>query len=245
MSYINGKLDILEPEKTSETKKKHTINRRISINSKRKEKYLIADTSYLTPGNISDIINFCLNNVCTESYFILMTLFTGRKISQLKNIQVNLNNSKQAYFTFEYKLKTHNVKKELQPLYNKPITEVKLPLPYEIFQDFKKLKLIIPTIDDCKAFIKEIKDNNIIANMITIKKISENMSFWLINNKHDSSNVAIITGKLSDQTSGIHYYHASTKKIHQVYMHYINNLVSLTGKNILTIKPLMHGKIKL
>jgi hypothetical protein len=241
MSYKNGKLEILESEKTSEAKKKHTINRKISINSKRKEKYLIADTAYLTSSNITDIINFCQSNICPESYFILLTLFTGRKISKLKKIQINLDNSEQAYFTFKYKRNTKDVQKELQPLYHEPITTVKLPLPYEIFKAFKKFKIIIPTIDEYKLFIKEIKDNHLIANKITLMKISEYLSFWLVNNKHDTSDVAIITGKLSNLSSGIHYYQASTNNIHQVYMDYVNHLLDLTDSKKLKIAPLMDG----
>ena len=211
------------------------------------KKYLPSLVNNLTDYGVLKLIKKCQSINKDASYILLLSLFTGRALSKLcleqyynkdtnhkeHDIKFALdNNTKKLYFVYKFVLPKFNFDRRLTNFINKTQDYIRFYLPdfFLLYRNRVKSESIDQLEQEIKEIIEEVNAENTLR--ININQVSQYLSYWMMNNKIDSTIISIIKGdyrttkddKFKSRISGINYTQVPLKKITEIYYSYIEHL---------------------
>jgi hypothetical protein len=232
----------IENQKYKYTKKNKKIN----------NKYLPSSVNTLTEFGVSKLIKECIKHNTQAAFLIILSLFSGRTVEKLidKNIVFKgKKNHDHISIKFPFKTNEFHINEKLQPFVEENLDKIELQLP-DFFHGFSERNMSVSSIEDMKLLIKEINETYTLR--INLGQISQYMTYWMVNNKFDTTLIAIISGrfgkknktnKLKSEVSGINYTRVSINKIVEIYNQYLLHLSSLAGFKYSPQRTLLPGSV--
>jgi len=237
----NFSIELVAPSdvKRSLTRQNILANNAINHMLKR-EKYLASDVNQLTLYEVSALIKDCLQSdeLSIESYYILLSLFSGRSLKQILSKRFLFRNRSTASFKNRMAI-------FLRPefpshrgigdniLIKKPCVDPFLILPKLFSSKFNKSHYnFLPALEELKEriSIKITKINHEHGCKISQARIANHLATYLQQNGADDAEMSMILDWEVEQLASSYYYQVSTKRLlllHQKYIFYLYNTVNM------------------
>ncbi len=228
----------------NETRKAYNRYKKTILSKEKKDKFLIADVSYITKYTVKRVIQDCMKLNSQAAYIILLTLFTGRSLKKIQNtLTINKkvfdNNTSQIYFIYDFKLKEFKLSPEVKKQIEPTLDRIALTLPNVIFKQYKGKGIKKISSYEIDEIIKEVKSKHGIR--VNLEQINRYMTFWMVNKGFDTTEIAIVNGQFEKMVSGVYYYQVPIKKINKLYQKYVEHLLGLLSINYNNPQPLQKG----
>lgn len=227
-----------------ETRKAYNKYKKTILSKEKRDKHLFADATYITKHIVKYVLQDCIKENSQASFLILLSLFTGRELKIIeRDISVNIktldDENSQIYFIYNFNLKEYDLPPEVKSLIKPTLNRIALNLPDEIFKTFKGTGLVNYSLKEVEELKETIKSSHNIR--VSLKQISEYMTYWMVNNGFDTTEIAIINGKSIKMVSGVHYYQVPVERINRLYQQYVNHLLGILGFKKFLTEPLQKG----
>ncbi len=203
----------------------------------RKEMSLPCDIASMTNFEVGTLISYCVNQISHKSkdsesvMAILMMLFTGTALAQVKKLSTKKSRRKQVIgFSRKHRIPSQTQRDELLPLITQVQERLWFPLPRFLCKNLRSFRFSKITEDDLKPLIQHINKKH--GTHITLTKISNVMSQVLTLGNIDPTIIALIKGTAIQEVPALFY---TQLKFHQVlsyYQRYLKFLSNFTGDTV-------------